>query len=190
VRRYAPLAIDDATIERLLHCASRAPSAHNRQPWRFAVLREPGAKAALAHAMGDRLRRDRLSDGDAREIVEADVARSFERVTGAPIVVLVASSLRDMDPYPDGSRRAAEAAMAMQSTAMAVQNLLLAASAAGLGACWMCAPLFCPQAVAAALALPADWEPQGLVTIGVRQGPARDRLRRPLGEVVRFEVGP
>jgi F420 biosynthesis protein FbiB-like protein len=190
VRRYEALVIDDGVIRDLLHCASRAPSAHNRQPWRFAVLRAAESKATLAQAMGERLRRDRIADGDRAEIVEADVARSFERVTCAPVVILVASSLRDMDLYPDDRRRMAEAAMAMQSTAMAVQNLLLAASAAGLGACWMCAPLFCPQTAALALGLPVDWQPQGLVTLGIPQAPARERLRKPLDEVVRFEVRP
>jgi len=38
----------------------------------------------------------------------------------------------------------AERIMATQSVALAVQNLLLAAHDRGLGACWMCAPLFCP----------------------------------------------
>ena len=50
--------------------------------------------------------------------------------------------------------------MAVQSTAMAVQNMLLLAHAEGLAACWMCAPLFCPDTVRAALDLPADWQPQ------------------------------
>ena len=185
VRRYAAAAIGDDVIEELLYCATRAPSAHNRQPWRFAVLREPAAKARLGSAMGERLRRDRLMDGDAPMTVMADVRRSFERITSAPLVVLIACSLRDMDSYPDPKRRSAEAAMAMQSTAMAAQNLLLATAAAGLGACWMCAPLFCPEVVRDALQLPADWQPQALVTIGVPEGPGRQRARRPLHEVVR-----
>jgi F420 biosynthesis protein FbiB-like protein len=72
----------------------------------------------------------------------------------------------DMDRYPDPERSAAERLMAVQSTALAVQNLLLAAHAEGLGACWMCAPLFCPDVVSAQLNLPEDWEPQALITIG------------------------
>ena len=56
--------------------------------------------------------------------------------------------------------------MAAQSTALAAQNLLLAAHDAGLGACWMCAPLFCPDVVSTQLDLPADWEPQALLTLG------------------------
>jgi F420 biosynthesis protein FbiB-like protein len=185
VRRYAAVAIGDEVIEQLLYCATRAPSAHNRQPWRFVVLREAAAKTCLGSAMGERLRRDRLMDGDEPMTVAADVQRSFDRITKAPVVVLVACSLQDMDSYPDPKRRSAEAAMAMQSTAMAVQNLLLAATAAGLGACWICAPLFCPEVARDVLQLPADWQPQALVTIGVPDGPGRRRARRPLHEVVR-----
>lgn len=183
VRRYAAEAVPDDIVEELLRCATRAPSAHNRQPWRFAVLHGEAGKTRLARAMGERLRRDRLTDGDDAALVNADVARSIERVTGAPVVILVASSLQDMDGYPEEQRRAAEAAMA-------VQNLLLAASAAGLGACWVCAPLFCPDTASRALELPADWQPQGLVTLGVPQGAPRLRDRHPLADIVRGEGQP
>ncbi len=56
--------------------------------------------------------------------------------------------------------------MAMQSASLAGGQLLLAAHAEGLGACWMCGPLFAPQAVRDALDLPADWEPQALIVLG------------------------
>jgi len=49
---------------------------------------------------------------------------------------------------------------------MAVQNFLLAAHTAGLGACWMCAPLFCGSTVRKTLGLPTDWEPQALISLG------------------------
>ncbi len=70
--------------------------------------------------------------------------------------------------------------MAVQSVALAAQNMLLMAHAEGLGACWMCAPLFCPDVVRAALALPADWEAQALLTLGypaeaADQGPGTAR---------------
>lgn len=104
---------------------------------------------------------------------------------------MVAATVVDMDPYADEARRDAEHLMAVQGTAMAVQNLLLAAHAAGLGACWMCGPLFCPDAVKAALALPADWRPQALLTLGFPASAAKPRSRRSLDEVVlRIDAGP
>jgi nitroreductase len=67
--------------------------------------------------------------------------------------------------------------MAIQSVSMAVQNLLLMAHASGLGACWMCAPLFCQDTVRQALSLPDDWEAQALITIGVPADEGKPRTR-------------
>lgn len=183
LRRYRPEAPAQSLLEQLLEAAIQAPSAHNRQPWRFVVLRDPKIKAGLARAMGAKLRKDLQADGLPAAAIEADAGRSYERLTGAPALVLLCLSMRDMDAYPDSRRGAAERTMAVQGTAMAGQNLLLAAHALGLGACWMCAPLFCPEVVATELALPADWQPQGLVTLG---WPAQtsSRGRRPLAESV------
>jgi F420 biosynthesis protein FbiB-like protein len=177
IRRYRPDPIPRQAIERLLEAAAWAPSAHNRQPWRFAVIAGPQAKERLASAMGDRLRGDRARDGDSPEAIERDVRRSHERIAGAPLVVVACLSMRDMDRYPDERRASAERAMAIQSVALAVQNLLLMAHAMGLGACWMCAPLFCQEAVREALSLPDDWEAQALITIGLpaEEGRKRDR---------------
>ena len=186
IRRYRREAIPPEVVDEMLGCALNAPSAHNRQPWRFAVLRRRDPKVRLANAMGERLRADRLRDGDSPAAVQADVARSFERISCAPVVVLVATSRVDMDAYPDASRREAENVMAIQSTAMAVQNLLLAAHAAGLGACWMCAPLFCPDTVRAVLDLPADWQPQAIVTLGLPASAGMPYSRRALSQVVRY----
>jgi len=184
IRRYQPNPIGRAIIERLLLAATLAPSAHNRQPWRFAVLDERRAKERLANAMGERLREDRMADGDDQQAVEADVARSYARITEAPLIIVVCANIRDMDQYPDQRRRQAEHLMAVQSTAMAAQNLLLAAEHEGLGACVMCAPLFCPEVVAEVLTLPSAWQPQMLITVGQRGNDGKIRPRLPLHEIV------
>ncbi|MGH7249110.1 MAG: nitroreductase family protein, partial [Pseudomonadota bacterium] len=72
----------------------------------------------------------------------------------------------------------------VQSTAMAGQNLLLAAAAEGLGACWMCAPLFCQPDVKRALSLPDCWEVQGLVTLGYPAQLSPLKPRKPLSEFI------
>jgi F420 biosynthesis protein FbiB-like protein len=184
IRRYLDQPISDALLETLLRAAGWAPSAHNRQPWRFALLRAAAPKDRLARAMGARLTADRRRDGDAEAAIAQDVARSHARITGAPVVIAVCLSLVDMDRYHDEARAAAERLMAVQSTAMAVQNLLLAATAQGLGACWMCAPLFCPEVVRAALDLPGDWEPQALVTLGHPASAGKAVSRRPIAETM------
>ncbi len=88
--------------------------------------------------------------------------------------------------YPDRKRRAAERVMGIQSVAAAIQNVLLTATAEGLGACWCCAPLFCQGLVRRVLRLPRDWEPQALVTIGYSgHNPPRPPRKR-LEDVVRI----
>jgi len=178
LRRYRPEPVPRALIERLLEAAIWSPSAHNRQPWRFAVVETAQAKEGLALAMGARLRRDLAADGVAQEVIDADAHRSYERLTSAPLLIVLCLSMADMDSYPDERRSAHEFIMAVQSVAMAGQNILLAAHEAQLGACWMCAPLFCPDVVREVLALPDDWQPQGVIALGYPDQ-ARDKTRHP-----------
>lgn len=184
VRRFRPDMVPAAVLERVLAAAIRAPSAHNRQPWRFCTVRELATKERLADAMGRRLRAERERDGDAPQAIATDVQRSRERIVGAPVVVAVCMTLEDMDRYADERRNQAEWVMATQSTAMAGALLLLAAQAEGLGACWTCAPLFAPEEVREVLQLPAAWAPQGLVLLGYRAEDGKVRERRPLSSVV------
>lgn len=185
IRRYIQEPVPAEILTRLLEAATWAPSAHNRQPWRFAVLTQAADKEGLAQAMGNRLRADRSADGDDPEAIEQDVARSYARLTGAPVIILVCLSMADMDTYPDPRRSHNERLMAAQSTAMAAQNLLLLAHAEGLAACWVCAPLFVPDLVRITLDLPQDWEPQGLITLGWANE-QREKTRVPLETRVKF----
>ncbi len=180
IRRYRPEPVPPALIDHLLTAATWAPSAHNRQPWRFVVMTSAETKHTLATAMGTRLRQDLGRDGVPPAVIEKDATRSYSRITKAPLLLLLCLSMADMDSYPDAKRQANERLMAVQSTAMAAQNLLLAAHGLGLGACWMCAPLFCPDVVVETLDLPADWEPQALLTVGF-PAEEKEKTRHPLG---------
>jgi len=179
IRRYRPDPVPRDVIEALLKAAIWAPSAHNRQPWRFCVIESAARREALASAMGARLRRDLAADGMPADLIEKDAARSYARMTSAPLIIVLCLSMADMDRYADERRNLNEYVMAAQSTAMAGQNLLLAAHEAGLGACWMCAPLFCPDVVGATLELPDDWQPQALITLGY-PAEVREKTRHPL----------
>jgi len=185
IRRYSDRPVERALVERLLAAATGAPSAHNRQPWRFVVIQEEGGRERLAEAMNAALRADLAADGLADEQIETQAARRRARLTGAPVLILLCMTMADMDDYPDEKRRRAEWIMATQSLALAGQNLLLAAHAEGLGACWLCAPLFCPEVVRDTLGLPPGWEPQAFISLG---WPAETphKGREPLDTRVRF----
>ena len=183
IRRFEPRPVDSVLIDSLLEAATWAPSAHNRQPWRFLVITGKDQRRLLADRMAERLTQDLRADGVGEEAIIADTSRSRARIYGAPVLFLVCISMTDMDHYPDAGRQNLERMMAVQSASMAAQNLLLMAHAHGLGACWLCAPLFCPDVVADALNMPTDFEPQGLIAAGY-PAEARERTREPLASRV------
>ncbi len=185
IRRYEPRPIPRDVLVRLLEAATWAPSAHNRQPWRFVVLTGKADKQHLARAMGRQLRADLQADGVDEAVIAQDAQRSYERLTGAAALVLACLTMADMDRYPDERRQTCEHIMAVQGVAMAAQNLLLAAHAEGLGGVWMCAPLFCQDVVRSALDLPPDYEPQGIIALGY-PAERRQKSRKPLETRVTF----
>jgi F420 biosynthesis protein FbiB-like protein len=184
IRRYQPVSISPGVMRRILEAGTWAPSAHNRQPWRFVVLTETGEREALARAMGELLRNARLADGDDVADIEGDVARSYARIASSAAAVAAFLTMEDMDSYPDPARSRAEELMAVQGVAMAVQNILLAAHAEGIGACWMCAPLFCQEEVGRALGVPERWKAQALITLGLPASKGKPPARRPVDEVL------
>ena len=183
VRRYERRAIPREVLQDVLSCATWAPSAHNRQPWRFCIVTGEESKRHLAREMGARWETDLRADGIAADVVESRVAISRRRMIGAAALVIASYCTDDLDEYPDERRKAAERTIAVQSVALACQNLLLAAHAHGLGACWMCAPLFAPDIVRSALDLPDNWQAQALITLGY-PSEVRESSREPLEQRV------
>ncbi len=169
IRRYLDRPVPPDQIDLLLDRATRAPSAHNSQPWRFVVITTSNVKVQLADRMGERLRADRLRAADRVAEIDRDVARSRERITSAPVVIIACAAFSSDDRY--------ERLMAIQSVAASLQNLLLAAHEVGLGACWMAAPLYCPDVIRDVLHLPNDWEAQALITLGYPADEGKPRGR-------------
>lgn len=186
VRHFLHIAIPPEVLERIIETATWAPSAHNRQPWRFVVLKTVEARRRLAEGMGSAFRQDLLTDGRSPEEVEANVERSRQRILSAPAAILICLDTSLGDVYPDPARQKAEYLMGVQSVALAGGSLLLAAHAEGLGGVWVCAPLFARSAARRALELPADWEPQGLILLGYPEKYPDLRPRLPLATVTRY----
>src|SRR5512138_3577939 len=88
IRRFTPQPVPDEAVERILATAVCAPSAHNRQPWRFCVLKSAEAKSRLADAMAADFRRDLERDNLAAAEVAARVESSRSRITSAPLVIV------------------------------------------------------------------------------------------------------
>ena len=123
-RSFLPDDVDDPTVERILTAATHAPSAENSQPFVFVVVRDPAVRAAIGALTA------RLWEG-ARALEEQRLSPAFLRdvehgatggVAGAPVLIVVC-----------GDTRLTYAQAMDASVFPAVQNLLLAAHALGLG---------------------------------------------------------
>lgn len=189
VRRYRPDPVPDEDVSAILDAARWAPSPHNAEPWRFVVLADRDAKIRLAEAMGERWRADLAGDSVAPEMIEAELRKSVRRISGAPAAIVVCLTREGLDDYPDSARQQAELLMAAHSVGAAVQNMMLAAHDRGLATGWMCAPLFCPEVVVAALGLPSDWVAQGLITLGYAATSPEAPTRGPLDQLVLTRTG-
>src|ERR1700736_1564211 len=100
IRHYRSGLPPAVVLDRIFTSVAAAPSAHNRQPWRYGVITDPGNKARLAEVMSARLAADRRRDGDDEDAIRHDVNRSIDRITNAPVVIVVAMTLTEMDSYP------------------------------------------------------------------------------------------
>jgi F420 biosynthesis protein FbiB-like protein len=188
VRKYQDRSVSKELIEQVLEAARWAPSPHGRQPWRFVVITRQEVKEQLADSMGETWQKNLQMDGQEAEIVNIRLEKSYQRILGAPVLILSCLYLEDLDTYPDESRQADETIMAIQSIGAAIQNMLLMAYDLGLDAGWMCAPLFCPEVVCDALDLDKRLIPQALITLGYAAADPKRRERLPLSSlIVRFD---
>jgi len=186
VRRFKPDPIDHAVIEKMLAAAVRAPNAHNRQSWRFAVLQNHTDIEQLAVGMGKDYREALQHSGMSPQEVEARAEGRKARICGAPLVIILFVDTSDLDSYTDQNRESGEYFMAVQSAALAGGHLLLAAEALSLGGVWMCAPMFVPDRVRQVLNLPDTWMAQGMLLLGHPNEEPPFRERKPLADVVKY----
>jgi F420 biosynthesis protein FbiB-like protein len=186
IRRFKPDAVPDSVLRDVLITATFAPSAHNRQPWRFCVVTELSAKENLARAMAAEFKRELEADQFSQDEIQKRVTRSCEKIKGAPVIIMLCMDMSEMDQYPDTRRQATEHIIAAQSTANAGMQLLLAAHAEGLGGVWVCSPIFAQEIVQTALNLPRAWEPQAMFLLGYPDEQPEVRKRKPIDEIVKW----
>jgi coenzyme F420-0:L-glutamate ligase/coenzyme F420-1:gamma-L-glutamate ligase len=186
IRRFKPDPVPDAVINKIITTATFAASAHNRQPWRFVVMNNASTKSHLAEAMSIDYRRDLEHDNLPAEEIQARLEKSRYRIISSPVVIILCMDMSEMDVYPDAFRAGAERIMAIQSTANAGMQMLLAVHAEGLGGVWTCAPLFAPDVIRKTLDLPKTWEPQGMFFVGYSAETPKPRERKSFQEILRF----
>ena len=188
IRRFTSRPVNRQQIEQLLEAVSWAPSNHNRQPWRFLVMANPVHIGELAVAIRAELnlKLQELPTVAAGYVQELEHHATL--FSGAPLLILVLHKrpLSMAAPLLVGVHNPDLVLGEPLSAAMAVQNLLLAAHALGLGACVMTAPLLVPEAITRQVTLPAGFELTCLIALGYpAEAPTAPR-RKCLAQIVEY----
>ncbi len=177
VREFTAEPVHPAAVRRAIAAAVTAPAPHHSQPWRFVVVESEQARTRLLDDMLAAWISDLRGDGFTEEQI-AKRTRRGEPLRRAPLLIVPCLLAEAAHTYPDQRRNAAERAMFLMSMGAGVENLLVALAVEGLGSCWVSSTLFCGQVAAAALDLPAGWEPMGAIGVGhaaARPAPRPDR---------------
>lgn len=187
IRRLKPDPVDDELLRRLIELALKAPTGSNAQNWEFIVVRDAAVKRKLA-----RLNRAmfRVYGGIGRRLVRSDAkmlrvldAVQWQADHFEEIPVLVVACLKGLRlPFP-----AVFATSYYASIHPSVQNLLLAARAAGLGAALITMPLWSTLAARRALGCPWNVTPCAVVPLGWPRGRYGPTTRRPVEEVTSLD---
>jgi F420 biosynthesis protein FbiB-like protein len=181
IRRFRPDPVPESVIEEILTTATFAPSAHNRQPWRFVVVTGSVVKKRLGLAVTGKMRADMQTEGANQADIEKRVVTSLRRMDEAPVVVVLCRDKEDVRvDTPE------EAMMGIQSTAAAGLQLLLAAHAEGLGGNWICWALYAQEETRAALSLPENWEPQAFCFLGYPSETPELKDRKSIKEILKW----
>lgn len=195
VRTFSPEPVPEATILELLDLAITAPSASNKQPWRFLVVTSPSTIRAMADAVREARARILDATPEASRPSIAAYGDYFTRFEGAPCVVVpihrpltILSSLTEGHLPADDHAAIArmEAESGLVGVSLAVMQLLLAAHARGLGASGMTGPLIARARIAEILGVPAGWDIALLVPLGYPAETPAPTERKSAERVTRF----
>ena len=184
IRRLKTDPIPDAALRQIMDAAICAPSGGNRQGWSFLVVRDPAKRARLGElyreAWGE-LMKVPFYAGAAKEPPDSPAGKMLasarhlgEHLGEAPVLILACIAL-DSGVQPTLTTGA--------SIYPAVQNIMLAARALGIGSCITTIHRFRDAQVKELLGIPADVETAALIPLGYPLGKFGRPPRRPVREV-------
>lgn len=160
VREFKPEPVDQQTLRQLIDAAIQAPSAMNRQPWSFVVVRDKALLARISNESKAHLLKTTPAGLLSHHLHEMLGSPAFDIFYHAPALIVIATE--------------AENPWAVADCALAAQTLMLAARAAGLGTCWIGFAqgwLALPEGKAA-LGIPAGYLPVAPIIVGHPKSPA------------------
>jgi F420 biosynthesis protein FbiB-like protein len=179
VRKFTDRPVSEETVGAVLAAAILAPSGKNRQPWRFVVVTGDEKRAQMIRVM-----REGIADTKAHGMETGTAIMTARVMERAPVTVFVFNP-EGVHPWTSHSVvQTFMEAIDMQSIGAAIQNMLLAARAMGLGTLWMCDVWSAYQQLEEWLG--ESGELIAAVALGYPDEEPAARPRRPLSEVVRW----
>ncbi len=157
IRRYKPDPVPEEMIEQLMEAGRWAPSASNRQPWAFVVVRDEALRRRVAQLAGVLFIR-------------------WAHVEDAPLLIVLCGD----------ARNAAYRRFLHEDVGLAGSQIMLQAHALGLGSCWLGG--IDRRAIGEALGAPPSMEVIGVLTVGFPDEDPPPPPRKPLGEIVHYDV--
>lgn len=143
IRNYTDGKVSEEDLRIILESARQAPSGENAQPWRFIVVKDPKNKKFLSdlcrRGSGRRFTGEFLSEQMQKRFAglkdEAKREAAYKKLTSGDVsafvnesdVIIIVFGRKDVWDLPF-------------DTSAAIENMLLAVTALGLGACWLVAP--------------------------------------------------
>ena len=180
MRRLKPDPVPEDLVWKVLDAAIRAPSGANSQPWSFIVIRDPETKNRIAEYYLDswnnsygRIKRKAMANPEAAKIY-ASAEHLAHHLGEAPVLILVTF---------DHSRSPASVAVAGSSIFPAVQNLMLAARALGLGTTLTTIHRGREAQIKELLDIPENVETMALIPLGWPRGKFGPAPRLPVEKV-------
>jgi nitroreductase len=187
IRRLKPDPVDDALVLHLIELALKAPSGSNQQNWEFVIVKDRAVKERLgrlnrgAWNVYGGLGRRMYGQNPAMLRIMNAVQWQADHFTDIPVII-VACLRGPRVPWPPVATSSYYG-----SIYPSVQNLLLAARAAGLGAALITLPLWSTFLARRALGLPWSVAPCAVVPLGWPLGKYGTTTRRPVGDVVHLD---
>jgi nitroreductase len=183
IRTFMGQEVSDDQIKILLQAANEAPSAHNQQSWRFIVIKG-SKKQGLAHLITS-------NAGDFPKPSSALLRMAARSILSAPVVIAVANTGDLIEHGTQLFKVEKEMAkdffrtMEIQSSAAAVQNLLLAATSLGLATVWLGIMFLIKDEVLQFLGEPKG-EFMAVVPVGYAAKPSSGPQKQPFEMKVRY----
>lgn len=158
IRHFSKETVSRNLIEKIITAAACAPSAKNRQPWFFVIIKEKEIKQKIYEI---------LLESRKKQYCKSHFynACSDEAVKKAPFSVLVCYDKSKTTNQCD-SDKLLLSLKEEQGVAAAIENLLLASHALGLGSFWLSSPIYAQDEIQTLLGLPDTLKPRAIVPIG------------------------